>query len=90
MSKSMFPVAIILLALIVLWYCCSIILNSSWAYDKAERNSKTLTFEELIFDTWSQKKPKLPAPHQVATEMFETIFLKKISFYRLYLILFLV
>ncbi len=75
----MFPVAIILLALIVLWYCCSIILNSSWAYDKAERNSKTLTFEELIFDTWSQKKPKLPAPHQVAREMFKTVFLKKIT-----------
>lgn len=79
MSKTVFPVAIILLALIVLWYFCSIVLNSSWAYDKAERNSKTLTFEELIFDTWSQKKPKLPAPHQVAREMFKTVFLKKIT-----------
>jgi NitT/TauT family transport system permease protein len=38
-----------------------------------------LTFIELVDDTWSQKKPKLPAPHQVGQEMWKTIFYKKVT-----------
>lgn len=79
MSKNFFPVLSILAIIIVAWYSFSIILNSSWSYDKANRNSVTLNFQELVLDTWSQKKPKLPAPHQVAVEMWNTIFYKKIT-----------
>lgn len=65
--------------ILVGWYCFSIVLNSSWAYDRAKRNSQTLTFKELVYDTWSQKKPKLPAPHQVISEMWETTFNKNVT-----------
>ena len=65
--------------ILVGWYCFSIVLNASWAYDRAKRNSQTLTFKELVHDTWSQKKPKLPAPHQVISEMWETTFNKKVT-----------
>ena len=30
-------------------------------------------------DTWAQDRPRLPAPHQVAVEMWDTIFSKKIT-----------
>lgn len=79
MSKNFFPVLSILAIIVVVWYSFSIILNSSWSYDKANRNSVTLNFQALVLDTWSQKKPKLPAPHQVAVEMWNTIFYKKIT-----------
>lgn len=79
MSKNFFPVLSILAIIVFVWYSFSIILNSSWSYDKANRNSVTLNFQELVLDTWSQKKPKLPAPHQVAVEMWNTIFYKKIT-----------
>jgi NitT/TauT family transport system permease protein len=79
MSKNFFPVLCILAIIVVVWYSFSIILNSSWSYDKANRNSVTLNFQALVLDTWSQKKPKLPAPHQVAVEMWNTIFYKKIT-----------
>jgi len=38
-----------------------------------------VTTTSLIADTWAQKKPKLPAPHQVAVEIWETTVLKKVS-----------
>ena len=79
MSKTIFPIAVISVCILIIWYGFSIILNSSWAFDKAERNEVQLTFIELVDDTWSQKKPKLPAPHQVGKEMWKTIFYKKVT-----------
>ena len=79
MNKTIFPIAIISVCILIIWYGFSIILNSSWAFDKAERNKVQLTFIELVDDTWSQKKPKLPAPHQVGQEMWKTIFYKKVT-----------
>ena len=79
MSKTIFPIAVISVCILIIWYGFSIILNSSWAFDKAERNEVQLTFFELVDDTWSQKKPKLPAPHQVGKEMWKTIFYKKVT-----------
>ena len=79
MNKTIFPIAIISVCILIIWYGFSIILNSSWAFDKAERNEVQLTFIELVDDTWSQKKPRLPAPHQVGQEMWKTIFYKKVT-----------
>jgi NitT/TauT family transport system permease protein len=79
MNKTIFPIAVISVCILIVWYGFSIILNSSWAFDKAERNKVQLTFIELVDDTWSQKKPKLPAPHQVGQEMWKTIFYKKVT-----------
>jgi len=79
MNKTIFPLTVISVCILIVWYVFSIILNSSWAFDKAERNKVQLTFIELVDDTWSQKKPKLPAPHQVGQEMWKTIFYKKVT-----------
>ena len=79
MNNSFLPVLTISIFIVLIWYSFSIILNSSWALDKAERSDRQLTFSELVQDTWSQKKPKLPAPHQVGYEMWKTIFDKKVT-----------
>ena len=79
MNKSFFPILTISIFIVLIWYGFSIVLNSSWAIDKAERNDKRLSFSELVYDTWSQKKPKLPAPHQVGQEMYKTLFEKKVT-----------
>lgn len=79
MTRSFLPITTIAVFILFFWYCFSVVLNSSWAYDRASRNSQTLTFKELVYDTWSQKKPKLPAPHQVFSEMWETTFNKNIT-----------
>ncbi len=79
MNKSFLPILTISIFIVLIWYSFSIILNASWALDKAERNDRQLTFLELVQDTWSQKKPKLPTPHQVGHEMWKTIFDKKVT-----------
>ena len=74
MNKSLIPIVTISMFIVLIWYAFSIVLNSSWALDKAERNNQKLSFSELVHDTWSQKKPKLPTPHQVGYEMWKTTF----------------
>lgn len=79
MMRSILPVLTVVLGLILAWYAGTVALNAPWALDKAKRAEVELTTKELIADTWSQKKPKLPAPHQVAAEIWNTTVEKKIT-----------
>mgnify|MGYP005621817233 FL=1 len=65
--------------LLVIWYAAAVWLNSDWTYDKATRSGEVVTATSLVADTWAQKKPKLPAPHQVAAEIWETTVLKNVT-----------
>ena len=77
--RNLLPVLTVVAALFVLWYGAAVWLNTPWAYDKAQRAGVELSTTELIKDTWSQKKPKLPAPHQVTREIWKTTVEKKIT-----------
>jgi|TARA_B110000908_G_scaffold2478_1_gene3363 NitT/TauT family transport system permease protein len=79
MRQAFVPVLTVVAALFVVWYGAAVWLNADWAYDKAKRADVELSFSELVSDTWAQDKPKLPAPHQVAVEIWKTTALKKIT-----------
>lgn len=79
MRKSVLPVLTVVAAIFVIWYAAAVWLNAAWAYDRAARAGAELSFSELVADTWSQDKPKLPAPHQVAVELWDTTVGKKIT-----------
>lgn len=70
--KNIVPILTVIVALFAIWYAVAVMLNTPWAHDKAKRAGIELTTSELIADTMSQKKPKLPAPHQVAREIWKT------------------
>ncbi len=70
--RNIVPIFTVLAVIILLWYGAAIALNAAWAEDKATRAGTELTFTELVADTWSQRKPKLPAPHQVGAEIWKT------------------
>ena len=72
MRRNLLPVLTVAGSIFVLWYAFAVVLNASWAYDKARRADAMLSFRELVVDAWSQDKPKLPAPHQVAAEIWKT------------------
>lgn len=78
-ANRFFPILSIVTLIVLFWYGFSIVLNAPWAYDQAKRQSITLTVPELVNKTWSQKRPKLPTPHQVASEMWDTTVNQKIS-----------
>ncbi len=71
-SGSTVPILTIVGFIIALWYVMAVVLNAPWAYDQAGRQGVTLDFGGLVAATWSQDRPRLPAPHQVATEFWNT------------------
>jgi len=77
--RSVVSICVVVGALIFVWYLAAVSLNSTWALDKAKRAGAEIGTIELILDTWSQEKPKLPAPHQVASELWKTTVEKKIT-----------
>ena len=78
-DNKVLPVVCILTLIVIAWYGFSVVLNAPWEYDKAKRNSITLTTTKLVSNTWSQKRPKLPAPHQVVREIWDTTVNKKVT-----------
>lgn len=77
--RNVIPVLTVVGFLIAFWYAAAVWLNAPWTYDKATRSGADVGLSELVADTWSQKKPKLPAPHQVGAEIWKTTVEKKIT-----------
>ena len=77
--RSLVSICVVVGALIFIWYFAAFLLNSTWALDKAKRAGLELSSKELLLDTLSQDKPKLPAPHQVGLELWKTTVEKKIT-----------
>ncbi len=73
------PVATVVATILVLWYLFAVILNAPWERDQAARAGVQITTSQLIANTMAQDRPVLPAPHQVAVELWNTTALKKIT-----------
>ncbi|WP_420340828.1 ABC transporter permease [Thioclava atlantica] len=73
------PILAVLAAIVLLWYGAAVGLNAQWTYDQAARAGETVTFSELVTDTMNQKRPVLPAPHQVAQGLWQGVFGQKFT-----------
>lgn len=73
------PVATILAGLVVVWYVFAVLLNAPFQRDLDRRAGEAPGTVEFIGRTLSQAKPTLPAPHQVAVNVFENTFLRKVT-----------
>ena len=73
------PVLTILAGLVVVWYIGAVFLNAPFQRDLDRRSGETPATIEFIGKTLSQPKPTLPAPHQVAVNVFENTFLRKVT-----------
>ncbi|WP_112945376.1 MULTISPECIES: ABC transporter permease [unclassified Rhizobium] len=79
LRDKIIPVTTILAALVAIWYIAAILMNASFQRDMDTRAGQTPTTMEFIEKTLSQPKPLLPAPHQVAQNVFENTFLRKLT-----------
>ena len=68
------PVTTLLALLVVAWYAFAVVLNGPFQRDLDRRAGETPSYTEFLVKTWSQPKPTLPAPHQVAQNFFKTTF----------------
>lgn len=73
------PVAVICLAIIATWYLGAVGLNAPQLIDRYERREVAWTTNQLVADAWSMRRPVLPAPHQVAVELYETVFQQNVT-----------
>ncbi|WP_425049338.1 ABC transporter permease [Psychromarinibacter sp. S121] len=74
--RNVLPVLTVLLVIVGIWYAAAIWMNSAWTIDRADG---PLTFSEIVSDTMSQDRPRLPAPHQVWAEFQKTVFDTKVT-----------
>ncbi len=73
------PVLTIVSVIFAVWYACAVLLNAPFEWDQAERLGKETTWSKVVPATMAQKRPVLPAPHQVAQEIWKTTVEKKIT-----------
>lgn len=74
------PVATILAAIVIIWYIAAVLMNAPFQRDLDRRGDVApYGTVEFIGKTLSQPKPVLPAPHQVAANVFENTFLRKVT-----------
>ncbi|MCB1384559.1 MAG: ABC transporter permease [Nitratireductor sp.] len=74
------PVLTVVAVIVAIWYGCVVWLNSAFEYDKARRaGAEPPTLSTLVSLTMAQERPVLPAPHQVAVEIWDTTVNKKIT-----------
>ncbi len=70
-SKA-FAILVLVGVLVVIWYLAAIWLNSPVILDRLSREGVSPGFADLVLRTWSYNRPILPAPHQVAIDLFNS------------------
>ncbi|MCJ8324263.1 MAG: ABC transporter permease [Rhizobiales bacterium] len=73
------PILTVLAVILGIWYVSVVWLNAPFEYDQAKRNNIELSFGEMVTNSMSQKRPVLPAAHQVFEEIWNTTVLKNIT-----------
>jgi NitT/TauT family transport system permease protein len=79
MMRNLVPILTVTLALIAVWYLAVVPMNAQWERDQAARGGYSLTTAELIQRTMAQDRPRLPAPHQVAAEIWRTTWVEEMT-----------
>jgi NitT/TauT family transport system permease protein len=72
MNKAL-PVAAVLGATLLVWYAACIGLNAQGAIERVLSNQPQWRALDLIATTWNMERPVLPAPHQVALDLWHSM-----------------
>lgn len=78
-TEKIVPVSTILIAIVIGWYVLAMFMNAPFQRDMDRRADLSPGKIEFLEKTLSQPKPIVPAPHQVAQNVFENTFLRKVT-----------
>ena len=67
------PVLVVVGLIVAVWYAAAVWMNAPWVYDQARRAGETVGFGRMVAATMEQARPVLPAPHQVAAELWKGV-----------------
>jgi NitT/TauT family transport system permease protein len=68
------PVAVVVAALLLVWYVAAILMNVSLVRDAFEREETKYTVSDLIVGSFNAERPLVAAPHQVIGEFADLVF----------------
>ena len=75
LADRVLPIAAVLLVILVGWYAAAIGMNADLQrQDFANAGVTDDSARDFVGGTWSQARPRLPAPHQIAAEIGKTVF----------------
>ena len=77
--KNLLPVLTVLGVILAIWYVGAVRMNMAWTLQQAERAGVELSLSERIADTMRQERAVLPAPHQVAVELWKTTVQQRVT-----------
>jgi NitT/TauT family transport system permease protein len=66
------PVAVICLVILVVWYLAAIPMNAVVTENKIAAAGGG--FSNLLYFSWNEARPVIPAPHQIAVELWNSVF----------------
>lgn len=68
------PVAVVSLALLVLWYAAAVGLNAPQVIERLDGIGQPWGAADLASAAWAMERPVLPAPHQVLANWWTSVF----------------
>ncbi len=71
-SSKAFAILVLVLVLIVVWYVGAILMNYGVVTDRFSRDDSPHSLLDIVLTTLSYTRPVLPAPHQVAVDLWNT------------------
>ena len=79
LSDRVLPVATVVAVIVALWYAAAVWLNAPRVIERLEGDGVTWTARDLMRGAWSMERPVLPAPHQIAEDLKQTVFLTPVQ-----------
>ena len=73
-ADRVLPVVTVVAVIVALWYAAAVWLNAPRVIERLEGDSIAWTARDLLQGTWSMDRPVLPAPHQIAEDLYQTVF----------------
>lgn len=67
------PVALIVALLLLAWYGGAVGLNAAQVGERLDNLGNPWGAKELVAGTWSMERPVLPAPHQIALDLWTSL-----------------
>ncbi len=72
-SEQGLPIAVVLLFTLALWYALTVYLNAPGAIERVLEPKGAWTWQDLVAATMTVQRPVLPAPHQVALDLYSSL-----------------
>ena len=72
-ASSVFPIAVVVLAVVIAWYGLTVYLNAPGTIERVLDALGPWTWQDLVQATLNMQRPVLPAPHQVAADLWTSL-----------------